>query len=106
MDNIFNIDSLPIDSELFDTIFHNKNVKIERILSKGQVTKDGEWYNQETDEWVILIQGNAKIEFENHKIIELNSGDYIFIPSHQKHKVIFTSVDPICIWIAVHIEKE
>lgn len=105
MDNIFNIETLPNESELFDIIFQDRSIKIERILSKGHITKGEEWYNQDTDEWVILIQGEAEIEFENKKIKKLIAGDYLFIPAHQKHKVIYTSTNPMCIWIAVHIKE-
>jgi cupin 2 domain-containing protein len=91
-------------TELFESLFENKNVKIERIISPNSSEPLGEWYNQENDEWVLLIQGHAKIEFENNKTTELASGDYIFIPKHTRHRVISTHGNPECIWLAIHIQ--
>ncbi|EHO18830.1 hypothetical protein HMPREF9466_02108 [Fusobacterium necrophorum subsp. funduliforme 1_1_36S] len=70
---------------------------MERILSGGQVSS--EWYNQEKEEWVCLLQGEAKLEYENGSILSLQKGDILFIPAHQKHKVIYTSEQ--CIWLCV-----
>ena len=91
----------------------SENFKLERIISTGQVTPEGEWYDQEKDEWVILLQGNAKLLFEKNyndkienKIIELKKGDYLFIKKHEKHRVIYTSQDPPCIWLALHGDME
>lgn len=75
---------------------------IERIVSYGHTTQENFWYNQENDEWVVLIQGEAILLFEDNETITLTSGDYIFIPAGRKHKVTFTSNTPPCIWIAVH----
>jgi cupin 2 domain-containing protein len=102
MQNIFKTQSTPQDSELFDILHQNKQVRIERILSKGHITESGKWYNQDTDEWVILLQGEAEIEYENNDKIRLFAGDYVFIPANKKHRVIYTSSEPMCIWIAVH----
>lgn len=102
MTNIFNLPpSLP-DKELFESIITNDNILIERIISTGQVTPTGEWYDQEKDEWVILLQGEAVLSYEDSSQIKLTSGDYLFIPAHQKHRVEYTSTSPPCIWLAVH----
>ena len=103
MANIFNLpESLP-DKELFETLLSGENVKIERIISTGQTTPSGEWYDQETDEWVILLQGEAELSYADGSRIKLRAGDYIFIPAHQKHRVEYTSSSPPCIWLAVHL---
>ncbi len=92
------------DSEIFEVLKESSNIKIERIVSKGNITPDNKWYNQDTDEWVILIQGNAKIEYSDSTIIELVAGEHLFIPKHTLHRVIQTSSNPECIWIAVHAD--
>jgi cupin 2 domain-containing protein len=102
MPNLFNLpDPLPTQ-EQFDTLIPDHGVKIERILSTGQITPEGEWYDQDRDEWVILLQGNAKLEYEDGQTLSLKSGDHILIPAHKKHRVVYTSTDPPCIWLAVH----
>jgi cupin 2 domain-containing protein len=101
------LDNYKIESkdELFDVLFKNDNVIIERIISYGNITPDGEWYDQSKDEWVILLEGNAKIVFEDNSIIELNKGDYLHLPAHKKHRVSYTSIEPNCIWLAFHFKS-
>lgn len=83
--------------EKIEDLFSGKSFRVERILSGGQVSS--EWYNQEKEEWVCLLQGEAKLEYENGNIFSLQKGDILFIPAHQKHKVIYTSEQ--CIWLCV-----
>lgn len=100
--NIFNhVNAVPDDQELFETLASG-DVVIERIVSRGQITPETEWYNQEKDEWVILLSGEARILFENSGEISLKPGDYLLIPAHQRHKVTYTSKSPECIWLALH----
>jgi cupin 2 domain-containing protein len=97
--NIFNKkNTLAKDAEYFEEILHAKNVRFQRIISCGQTSN---WYDQEEDEWVLLLDGEAQIEFENDHQIKMKEGDFIFLPAHQKHKVIQTSTDPPCVWLAV-----
>lgn len=102
MTNIFDLPpSLP-DKELFESLVSNDKISIERIISTGQTTPPGEWYDQDRDEWVILLQGAASLTFDAGRQIKLVAGDYLFIPAHQKHRVEYTSSNPPCIWLAVH----
>ncbi|WP_107668771.1 cupin domain-containing protein [Cyanothece sp. BG0011] len=102
MNNIFRLPELPKKQEIFETIINSKNVIIERIISTGQTTPEGSWYDQDQDEWVILLQGEATLLYSDNSSIDLKSGDYLLIKAHQKHRVIFTSSDPPCIWLAIH----
>jgi len=104
--SIKNIFQLPAtvdgNRELFETLIKTRNIHIERIVSTGQVSPSGFWYDQKDDEWVTLLQGNATLEYDNGEKIELNPGDYLLIPTHQRHRITFTSEQPACIWIAIH----
>ncbi len=102
MTNIFDLPSSLRDQELFESLVAADNVLIERIVSTGQTTPPGEWYDQERDEWVILLQGFASLAYADGSEIKLIAGDYLLIPAHQKHRVIYTSSQPPCIWLAVH----
>lgn len=102
MTNIFDLPSSLRDRELFESLVAADNVLIERIVSTGQTTPPGEWYDQERDEWVILLQGFASLAYADGSEIKLIAGDYLLIPAHQKHRVIYTSSQPPCIWLAVH----
>ena len=100
--NLFLVPDLLTGSEQLDTLVPDNGVHIERIISNGQTTPEGEWYDQERDEWVALLQGNALISFEDGRDIALSPGDHLVIPAHQRHRVERTSADPPCIWLAVH----
>lgn len=102
MTNIFDLPSSLPNKERFESLVSTDNILIERIISTGQVTPTGEWYDQEQDEWVILLQGEASLAYADGKQIKLTAGDYLFIPAHQKHRVEYTSSEPPCIWLAVH----
>jgi len=97
--NIFDIPKGDMPKELVGTLLQNKNVRIERIVSKGHTT---DWFDQDEDEWLVLISGDAKIEFENDDIT-LTAGDTMLIPKHQKHRVVKTTE---CIWLCIFINDE
>ncbi|MEN8177007.1 MAG: cupin domain-containing protein [Pseudomonadota bacterium] len=98
--NIFKSTPMDGQAEQFETLLKCKNVTIERIQSPAMTRS--ERYNQEQDEWVCLLQGEATIEMGN-TILTLHSGETLFIPSGTPHQVLNTSTDPLCIWLAVHI---
>jgi cupin 2 domain-containing protein len=101
--NIFNnIPSLVIGED-FSELLNCQNVVIERIVSSDK--PDNIIYNQPQDEWVILLRGKATLQLKND-IINLTSGDYLFIPGNTPHQVIKTSFNPCCIWLAIHITVE
>ncbi len=102
MNNIFQLSNDIGNQEIFETIINSQNLKIERIISSGQTTPEGTWYDQDQDEWVILLQGKATLLYSDNSSIELKPGDYLLIKAHEKHRVIFTSGDPPCIWLAIH----
>ena len=75
---------------------------IERIISTGQATPPDQWYDQEQDEWVILLQGQATVSYGDGRKVLLKAGDYLLIVAHEKHRVEQTSAAPPCIWLAIH----
>ena len=88
--------------EAFEDIIDSGGLLIERIISSGQSTPEGTWLEQERDEWVILLRGKASLSFHDGSIIDLEAGDYVFIPRSTKHRVESTSSEPECTWLAVH----
>jgi cupin 2 domain-containing protein len=99
--NLFS--SLPehIPEELTTVLQEGHGVRIERIVSTGQKSPEGFWYDQPEHEWVVVLTGAAKLQFED-RVVELTAGDWINIPAHQKHRVKWTSPDEPTIWLAVH----
>lgn len=90
--------------EKFEAIAESECALVERILSAGQKTPDGTWLEQDRNEWVILLDGEAEVSFKDGRVFALRSGDYLYIPSNTKHRVNHTSTTPPCIWLAFHFE--
>lgn len=104
---MFNIYDLPqeIDhEEKFETILLNQGLRIERIISTGQTSPEGFWYDQDRHEWLTLLQGTATLRWEDGRQQELSAGDCLLLRAHQKHRVEYTSAEPPCIWLAVHFD--
>ena len=95
--------NLPVSvpEEIFENISEKENIKIERIISEGQATSKNYWYDQDQDEFVMLLQGKAQLNFTDDDPVVLNPGDYIVIPAHKKHRVEWTSKTEKTIWLAV-----
>ena len=99
--NMFDLPAKLPPQELFETLFNNEQVLIERVVSTGQVTPPGEWYDQEQNEWLMVLQGSGELSYEDNSRIKLTRGDYLLIPAHQKHRVEYTSTEPPCIWLTI-----
>lgn len=102
MTNIYDKISTLSNQEQFTDLLRKKNVLVERIVSSGQITPEDKPYYQEQDEWVIILQGEARLKV-NNKEVSLKKNDYILIPHHTKHWVTYTSKIPKTIWLTVHV---
>ena len=103
MKNIFENIPDATQGEVFETIVENGNVRIERIVSEGQATPEGQWLCQKENEWVILLAGSAEILFEDDGTrYNMAPGDQIFIKSRRRHRVERTDAEKKTLWIAVH----
>jgi cupin 2 domain-containing protein len=94
-----------IPDELFEEIVSTDLVRIERIVSDGHASPPGFWYDQEQNEWVMVLKGSAGLKFEGAEdILVLRTGDAINIPAHRKHRVEWTDPQEKTIWLAVHYQ--
>ncbi len=92
-----------VADEVVEVIATGQQIRIERIVSNGQSSPPGFWYDQEQHEWVLLLQGNASIQFaDNSEIASLSPGDHLNIRAHRKHRVLSTSSTETTIWLAIH----
>jgi cupin 2 domain-containing protein len=96
--NIFDLPILPLPEELTTILAGKGDVRIERIVSTGHTSN---WYDQPETEFVVLLEGNAVIEYENGETVAMSKGDTLLIPPHKQHRVSFTSENPPCIWLCV-----
>ena len=96
-----------LSGEAFETIVESDVVRIERIVSNGQATPESEWYDQEQDEWVLVLAGSADLLFNGAEAPQrLGAGDYTLIPAGCRHRVEWTNPDVSTVWLAVHFAAE
>ena len=88
--------------EVLTTLLDAPGVRIERIVSHGQTSPTGFWFDQDQHEWVVVLQGAARLQIAGEPTIELQVGDFLNIPAHRKHRVEWTTPDQPTIWLAVH----
>ncbi|MBC8355224.1 MAG: cupin domain-containing protein [Planctomycetes bacterium] len=105
MNNLFSEIPETLQEELKETLISAKSIRIERIVSRGQASPEDFWYDQDEHEWVVVLQGAARLQFEN-ELVELSPGAFVNIPAHQKHRVEWTTPDEPTIWLAVFYEYD
>jgi len=88
--------------EIFETLFRNESLRIERIVSDGQASPPDFWYEQAEDEWVLLVRGEAVLEFDEEPMIELHPGDWVALPAGRRHRVARTGARTV--WLAIHTQ--
>lgn len=101
MNNIFSALLDTAEREVFETLVSHEQVRIERIISHGHSSPEQGWYDQDENEWVIVLAGYGTLLMESGEEIRLSAGDYTLIEAHQRHKVIHTAADEPTIWLAV-----
>lgn len=90
-----------LPEELTEILQEEHGVRIERIVSQGHCSPEGFWYDQDQAEWVIVLKGAARLQFED-RLLDMGPGDFVNIPAHQKHRVAWTTPSEPTIWLAVH----
>ena len=100
--NIFSNLPAQLPEEAVDTLLLADSLRIERIVSRGHATPASDWYDQPRHEWVMVLQGAARLLFDDGSRHELRRGDFLNIPAHTRHRVSWT--DPLVdtIWLALH----
>ena len=106
--NLFTAIPTPLPAELVQQLHVGHGVRIERIVSQGHTSPpEGQWYDQDADEWVALLTGDATILFDNpRREVTLAAGDWLLIPAHACHRVTHTSADQPSVWLAVHLPAQ
>jgi cupin 2 domain-containing protein len=97
--------SLPQDraAEQKTELLANDHVRIERIVSTGQASPPGFWYDQDLAEWLLVAAGSAGLLIEGEAEPRvLRAGDYLLIPAHRRHRVAWTDAERPTVWLAVH----
>jgi cupin 2 domain-containing protein len=101
--NVFHDLGTCSQSEVFLRMFESQGVRIERIVSTGQVTPEGQWLDQAWTEWVLVLRGRAEILLENEASPRrLGTGDWLEIGQHVRHRVVYTDTAEPTVWLAIH----
>lgn len=89
--------------EQIERLVDSPGFRIERIVSAGQASPPGFWYDQPDDEFVVLLAGAARLRFEDDdRVVDMKPGDWVEIPAHVRHRVDWTQADSPTVWLAVH----
>lgn len=100
--NLYQQIPAPLPAEISESLMASGPVRIERIVSRGHVSAAGFWYDQNENEWVLLVQGEARLRFkEGDRVVHLTPGAYVNIAAHVQHRVDWTKADGETIWLAV-----
>ena len=101
--NIFSDVPQSVPEEIFENLISSENCKSERIVSRGHTTPEEKWYDQDKNEFVLILRGNAELLFkEKNELVKMKEGDYVNIPAHKKHRVEKTSTEKETIWLVIH----
>ncbi len=103
MNNLFANVPSGMPEELIEVLLASREVRIERIVSHGHAQNESFWYDQPWHEWVVVLQGMARLRFEDEcPLREMHAGDFINIPAHRRHRVEWTTPDQPTVWLAIH----
>ncbi|MBM3111293.1 cupin domain-containing protein [Pseudomonas sp. P66] len=103
LDNLLNPLPPVTEQEHFDELLARPGLRIERIVSNGQASPAGFWYDQPQSEWVLLLAGSAGLRLEHESSARaLKPGDFVEIPAHSRHRVEWTDSTRATVWLAVH----
>jgi len=88
------------ETETFRTLLDLSGIRLEQIVSHGQASAEGFWYNQKEPEWVMLVRGEAVLRFDPSGDVTLKTGDFLLIAANTRHRVESVSTDAV--WLALH----
>jgi len=91
-----------LPQELFETLLATAVFRVERIVSTGHASPPGFWYDQPEHEWVLLLSGEAGLQFEGQPPMALTPGTAVHIPARQRHRVAWTDLLRPTVWLAIH----
>jgi cupin 2 domain-containing protein len=91
----------PLVDEWTQRLAGSSTARVERIVSHGHASRPGSWYDQAESEWVMVVQGHARLRFEDNTVLELKPGQHVTIPARVRHRVEWTTPDEETIWLAV-----
>ena len=100
--NLFHDIPEELDQEVVEKLIEQGSFRVERIISRGQVSPTGFWYDQNEHEWVVVLAGKAQLQIEGREEnVTLHPGDTYYLPAHAKHRIVWTAPEQTTIWLAI-----
>jgi cupin 2 domain-containing protein len=90
--------------EMVTSLVQGGRFRLLRIVSTGQATPAGQWYDQTDNEWVLLVSGRAGLRIEGGTTREIGPGDWMLLPAGLRHRVEWTAADAATVWLALHFD--
>jgi cupin 2 domain-containing protein len=101
--NLFAAIPRELTDELVERLLDMDRFTVERIVSRGHRTPPATWYDQEQDEWVLLVEGSAVLRIDGLPTpLTLQPGDHVLLPAHTRHRVEWTPAERDTVWLALH----
>ena len=92
-------------AEQTETLLTRPGMRVERIVSLGQTSPPGFWYDQAEGEWVLVVAGAAKLRFADEPEARLlRPGDWLDIAPHRRHRIDWTDPATPTVWLTIHHE--
>lgn len=89
-------------AERIDELLSRPGLRVMRIVSLGQESPPGFWYDQDEGEWVILLAGGARLRFADEAEPRLlRPGDCLDIAPHRRHRVDWTDPTSATVWLTL-----
>ena len=105
--NLFQNIPEELNQELVEKLIEQDSFRLERIVSRGQISPPDFWYDQDEHEWVVILAGKAQLQIDGlEQPVTLNPGDTYNLPAHTKHRVAWTAPNQDTIWLTVVWKSE
>jgi len=92
----------PDNGEEVEVLLQTPGLRVERIVSRGHASPQEFWYDQDEDEWVMVLEGAARLTLRDpDEVLELGAGDHAWIEAHRQHRVDWTDPARKTVWLAV-----
>ena len=92
------------EEEHIEILLERPGLRLERIVSRGQASPPGYWYDQDDGEWVMVLKGQARLRLEGEDQDRvLGPGDYLYLAPHLRHRVAWTAPDEPTVWLALFV---
>ena len=89
--------------ESFTELLAGQGFRLLRVVSNGHATPPGDWYDQDDDEWVVVLKGRGRLRLaDGDTLVHMGPGDWILLPAHCRHRVEWTDPDQPTVWLALH----